>query len=303
MRGIILAGGTASRLWPITLAVSKQLLPVFDKPMIYYPLSTLIYAGIREVLIITTPADQPLFRRLLKDGRQWGLSIEYTTQPAPEGIAQALIIGAEFIADEPVALILGDNILHGCNFLHLITSYGGSGLSHIFAYRVPSPQHYGVIEFGANGQALSIEEKPAQPRSDYAVPGLYVYDNSVIDIARNLTPSARGELEITDVNKELLKRQLLAAHTLDRGTAWFDAGTFSSLMQAAEFVRVIEERQGVKIGCVEEAAWAVGLIDDDQLAAIAQELVASGYGQYLCRLLSLGVAGKRSVATRRESRR
>ena len=285
MRGIILAGGTGSRLWPITRAVSKQLMPVFDKPMIFYPLSTLVMAGIRDILVITTPDDQQQFQRLLGDGGQFGLRLDYIAQPRPGGIAQAFLVGADFIGDQAVALVLGDNIFHGTGLgrqLRAHTSWAGG---RVFAYPVSNPREYGVVEFGADGRVLSIEEKPAVPRSRYAVPGLYFYDNRVVDIARGLRPSARGELEITAVNEAYLRNGELHVTVLDRGTAWLDTGTFTSLMQASEFVRVIEERQGLKIGCVEEAVWRAGLIDDKQLRALAEPLVPSGYGTYLLNVL------------------
>jgi len=286
MRGIILAGGTGSRLWPITRAVSKQLMPVFDKPMIYYPLSTLVMAGISDILIITTPDDQHQFQRLLGDGSQFGLRLDYTAQPRPGGIAQAFLVGADFIGNQAVALVLGDNIFHGTGLgrqLHAHTSLAGG---RVFAYPVSNPRDYGVVEFGPDGKVLSIEEKPAEPRSRYAVPGLYFYDNRVVDIARGLRPSGRGELEITAVNETYLRRGELHVTVLDRGTAWLDTGTFASLVQASEFVRVIEERQGFKIGCVEEAVWRAGLIDDERLRALAEPLLASGYGRYLLDLLA-----------------
>ncbi|GAA5181081.1 glucose-1-phosphate thymidylyltransferase RfbA [Rugosimonospora acidiphila] len=286
MRGILLAGGTGSRLWPITRAVSKQLMPVFDKPMIYYPLSTLVMAGIRDILVITTPEDQDQFRRLLGDGSQWGLSLSYVVQPRPEGIAQAFVLGAEFIGDESVALILGDNIFHGVGLGRQLVDHRDVQGGCIFAYPVANPQEYGVVEFDASGKVLSIEEKPATPKSSYVVPGLYFYDNAVVEIASKLTPSARGELEITAVNEEYRQRGQLTVAVLDRGTAWLDTGTFGSLVQAAEFVRVIEERQGFKIGCIEEAAWVQGFLDDDQLRELAQPLLKSGYGTYLLKLLN-----------------
>ncbi|WP_328654377.1 glucose-1-phosphate thymidylyltransferase RfbA [Micromonospora sp. NBC_00330] len=286
MRGILLAGGTGSRLWPITRAVSKQLMPVFDKPMIYYPLSTLVMSGVREILVITTPDDQDQFRRLLGDGSQFGLRLEYVSQERPEGIAQAFILGADFIGTESVALVLGDNIFHGVGLGRQLADHGDPVGGRVFAYQVANPQEYGVVDFDADGRVLSIEEKPARPKSRYAVPGLYFYDNRVVDIARKLTPSARGELEITAVNEVYRETGELAVTVLDRGTAWLDTGTFTSMMQAAEFVRVVEERQGLKIGCVEEVAWRAGLIDDAQLRALAEPLTKSGYGNYLLGLLN-----------------
>jgi glucose-1-phosphate thymidylyltransferase len=285
VRGILLAGGTGSRLWPITRAVSKQLMPVFDKPMIYYPLSTLVMAGIQEILVITTPQEQEQFRRLLGDGSQLGLRLEYAAQPRPDGIAQAFLIGADFIAGETVALILGDNIFHGVGLDRQLRAHTDLVGGRVFAYPVANPEAYGVVEFDADGRVLSIEEKPEKPRSRYVVPGLYFYDGEVVEITRGLTPSARGELEITSVNAEYLNRGRLSVTVLDRGTAWLDNGTFSSLVQAAEFVRVIEERQGFKIGCVEEVAWRAGFIDDAQLRQLAEPLVRSGYGSYLLALL------------------
>jgi len=286
VRGILLAGGTGSRLWPVTRAVSKQLMPVFDKPMIYYPLSTLVMAGVREILVITTPEDQAQFRRLLGDGSQWGLRLEYATQARPEGIAQAFLLGADFIGDESVALILGDNIFYGVGLGRQLAAEGDPVGGRVFAYPVADPTAYGVVEFDADGRVLSIEEKPEKPKSRYAVPGLYFYDNRVVDIARGLKPSDRGELEITAVNEAYLATGELAVTVLDRGTAWLDTGTFTAMMQAAEFVRVIEERQGMKIGCIEEVAWRAGLIDDDRLRALAEPLTRSGYGEYLLGLLA-----------------
>ncbi|GIF98385.1 glucose-1-phosphate thymidylyltransferase RfbA [Catellatospora citrea] len=286
MRGILLAGGTGSRLWPITKAVSKQLMPVFDKPMIYYPLSTLIMAGIREVLVITTVADAGQFQGLLGDGSQWGMTIKYATQPRPEGIAQAFLIGADFIGDESVALVLGDNIFHGVGLGRQLAAHQAVQGGRIFAYQVANPRDYGVVEFAADGRVLSIEEKPHAPKSSYAVPGLYFYDNRVVGIARDLTPSDRGELEITAVNESYLKDGELSVTVLERGTAWLDTGTFGSLMQAGEFVRVIEERQNLKIGCVEEVVWRAGFITAEQLHQLAIPLLKSGYGQYLLDVLA-----------------
>jgi glucose-1-phosphate thymidylyltransferase len=293
VRGILLAGGTGSRLWPITRAISKQLMPVYDKPMIYYPLTTLVAAGIRELLVITTPEDADQFRRLLGDGDQWGLRIEYATQPRPEGIAQAFTIGAPFIGSEAVALILGDNIFHGVGLGRQLSVHQTLTGGRIFAYQVANPREYGVVEFDHDGLVLSIEEKPARPKSSYAVPGLYFYDNQVVDIARDLKPSDRGELEITAVNDAYRQAGQLSVTVLERGTAWLDTGTFTSLIQAGEFVRVIEERQGLKIGCVEEAAWRAGFIDDGQLAALAEPLLKSGYGRYLLDLIHHGEAWTR----------
>jgi glucose-1-phosphate thymidylyltransferase len=288
MRGIILAGGSGTRLYPITKAISKQLMPVYDKPMIYYPLSLLMNAGIREVLVITTPEDQSSFQRLLGDGSDVGIEISYAVQPRPEGLAQAFLIGAEFIGDQPVALVLGDNIFYGTGLGENLRKNTSPDGGHVFAYHVANPQDYGVVEFDANGRVLSLEEKPARPKSSYAIPGLYFYDQQVVKIAENIQPSARGELEITAVNEEYLRREQLTVTVLERGTAWLDTGTHVSMMQAAEFVQVVEERQGWKIGCIEEVAWRRGFIDDAQLAALAEPLRKSGYGEYLLGLLATG---------------
>lgn len=285
MRGIVLAGGTGSRLWPITQAVSKQLMPVFDKPMIYYPLSTLVMAGVREIMVITTVEDRPQFERLLGDGKQWGLSLTYGVQHRPEGIAQAFIIARDFLAGGPAALILGDNIFHGVGLGRKLSGHTRPVGGEIFGYPVADPSSYGVVEFDTSGQVLSIEEKPAKPRSRYVVPGLYFYASDVVSIAEQLKPSDRGELEISAINQEYLRRGRLNLTLLDRGTAWLDTGTFSSLVQAGEYVRVIEERQGFKIGCIEEAAWRAGFLDDAELRALAEPLTRSGYGDYLLRLL------------------
>ncbi len=286
MKGIILAGGSGTRLHPITLGISKQLMPIYDKPMIYYPLSTLMMAGIREVLIITTPEDRDQFERLLGDGSRWGIELTYAVQPSPDGLAQAFIIGAEFIGSESVALVLGDNIFYGTGLgtaLRANTTVQGG---QIFAYHVTEPSAYGVVEFAEDGTVLSIEEKPARPKSSYAVPGLYFYDNDVVQIARELQPSPRGELEITGVNDAYLQRGTLGVTVLPRGTAWFDTGTFEGLMDSAQFVHVVEQRQGQKIGCVEEIAWRNGWIDDDHFEALATALAKSGYGGYMGGLLA-----------------
>lgn len=285
MKGIILAGGLGTRLYPLTLAVSKQLMPVYDKPMIYYPLSTLLSAGIRDILIISTPADLPHFEKLLQDGTALGCNFSYVPQPHPEGLAQAFILGADFIGPDPAALILGDNIFYGHGLEELLQSSINPDGGVVFAYRVADPERYGVVEFDEQFHALSIEEKPAQPKSNYAVPGLYFYDNQVVDIARNLKPSPRGELEITDVNRHYLEMGKLKVGVLSRGVAWLDTGTHQSLMQAGQFIQVIEERQGLKIGCIEEIAWEMGFIDDEQLERLAHKYLKSGYGEYLLELL------------------
>ncbi len=286
MRGIILAGGTGSRLHPITQGISKQLVPVYDKPMIYYPLSTLVLAGVRNVLVITTPHEAEGFERLLGDGSQFGIAISYAQQPSPDGLAQAFTIGADFIGSDEVALVLGDNIFYGSGLGTQLQLLRGLDGGVVFAYWVADPTAYGVVEFGTDGTALSIEEKPSSPRSNYAVPGLYFYDNDVVDIARNLVPSARGEYEITDVNRTYLAQGRLNVSVLERGTAWLDTGTFDSLHDAGDFVRTIQARQGLKIGCPEEAAWRMGFLDDAQLAHRADALAKSGYGEYLRNLLA-----------------
>ena len=292
MKGIILAGGSGTRLHPLTLAVSKQLMPVYDKPMIYYPLSILLMAGIREVLIITTPHDQAQFQKLLGDGTKLGCDFQYAVQEVPNGLAQAFVIGADFIGDDKVALVLGDNIFYGEGLEELLKSNSDPTGGVVFAYHVLDPERYGVVEFDAEKKALSIEEKPTTPKSNYAVPGLYFYDNEVIEIAKNLEISPRGEYEITDVNREYLRRGTLKVGILGRGTAWLDTGTFESLMQAGEFVKVIEQRQGLKVGAIEEIAYRQGFIDADQLRAIAEPLRKSGYGDYLMKLPEQLIMGK-----------
>ncbi|WP_298117733.1 glucose-1-phosphate thymidylyltransferase RfbA [Flavobacterium sp.] len=285
MKGIILAGGSGTRLHPLTLAVSKQLMPIYDKPMIYYPLSTLMWAGINEILIISTPHDLPLFRQLLGDGKKFGCRFEYAVQENPNGLAEAFIIGKEFIGNDKAALILGDNIFYGTGLAELLQANSNPDGGIIYAYHVHDPERYGVVDFDKEGNVLSIEEKPEKPKSNYAVPGIYFYDNSIIEVAANIKPSHRGELEITDVNKEYLKRGNLKVSILDRGTAWLDTGTFQSLMQAGQFVQVIEERQGLKIGAIEEAAYKMGFIDAAQLKELASPLLKSGYGLHLMSLL------------------
>ena len=286
MKGIILAGGSGTRLHPLTLATSKQMMPVYDKPMIYYPLSTLMLAGINEILIISTPHDLPNFEKLLGDGSSLGCKFSYAVQPEPNGLAQAFVIGEEFIGKDKVALVLGDNIFYGDGMAKLLQQSANPDGGVVFAYQVSDPERYGVVEFDKDNNAISIEEKPVQPKSDYAVPGLYFYDNDVVEIAKNIKPSPRGEYEITDVNKVYLESGRLKVGVLSRGTAWLDTGTFASLMQAGQFVQIIEERQGLKIGCIEEIAYRMGYINADQLREIARPLVKSGYGEYLLKLSS-----------------
>jgi len=286
MKGIILAGGSGTRLHPLTLAVSKQLMPIYDKPMIYYPLSTLMWAGIKDIMIISTPQDLPLFKKLLGDGKQFGCSFEYAVQEEPNGLAQAFIIGENFIGNDKVALILGDNIFYGTGLAELLQQNNDPDGGIVYAYHVHDPERYGVVEFDKDDKAVSIEEKPKHPKSNYAVPGIYFYDNSVVDIAKNIKPSKRGELEITDVNKVYLSQGKLKVSVLDKGTAWLDTGTFKSLMQASQFVQVIEERQGLKIGAIEEAAYRMGYIDKKQFIEVVKPLTKSGYGKHLLSLVS-----------------
>ena len=286
MKGIILAGGTGSRLWPITKGVSKQLLPVYDKPMIHYPLATLMGAGLREILIITTPEDSDSFSRLLGDGSDWGMTLKYAVQPRPEGLAQAFLIAEDFLNGAAAALILGDNLFYGPSLGSSLASVTNQQGAHIFAYEVANPSEYGVVEFDETGRVLSVEEKPTAPKSNFAIPGLYFYDSTVVDVAKSIKPRARGELEITTVNDHYLQQGTLSVTVLERGTAWLDTGTFRTLQDAGEFVRVMEDRTGTKVGCIEEAAWRNGWITSDQLAALAEPLLKSGYGEYLARLAS-----------------
>jgi len=286
MKGIILAGGSGTRLYPITKGISKQIMPIYDKPMIYYPLGTLMAAGIKDILIITTPDDQPQFKRLLGDGSELGINLEYKAQPSPDGLAQAFILGEEFIGDDKVALILGDNIFYGESFGHSLKQCVDPDGGIVFAYEVADPERYGVVEFDEDKNAVSVEEKPANPKSNFAVVGLYFYDNDVVQIAKNVKPSDRGEIEITSVNDEYLRRGKLKVQTMGRGSAWLDTGTFESMNDASEYIRVIEKRTGLKIGCIEEIAWREGFINDQQLKKLAEPLVKSGYGKYLTKLVS-----------------
>ena len=286
MKGIILAGGSGTRLYPITYAISKQIMPVYDKPMIYYPLSTLMLSGIKDILIISTPQDLPQFRKLFGDGSHIGLNMSYAEQPLPNGLAQAFVIGEEFIGNDPCALVLGDNIFYGTGLGKTLEKNAKPDGGIVYAYQVSDPERYGVVEFDQNMKAISIVEKPEKPRSKFAVPGLYFYDNEVVEIAKNIKPSPRGEYEITDINLEYLNRGKLSVSLLDRGTAWLDTGTFDSLMQASQFIQVIEQRQGIKVACIEEIAWRKGFIDTDQLVKLAHPLLKSGYGKYMMDLLN-----------------